>query len=43
MLSMIDGASTIGELLDISGMPRLDALRILSHLLEQRVIRLQMS
>ncbi len=41
MLSMIDGYSTIGELLDISGMPRLDALRILSQLLEQRVIRLQ--
>lgn len=43
MVSMIDGASTIAELLDISGMTRLDALRILSHLLEQRVIRLQMT
>jgi hypothetical protein len=37
-LSLVDGMSTAEELLDISGMTRLDALRILSHLLEQRVV-----
>jgi hypothetical protein len=40
LLSMVDGASTIEELLDISGMPRLDALRILATLREQRAILL---
>jgi hypothetical protein len=40
LLSLIDGHSTIEELLDISGMPRLDALRILHGLLDQRVIAL---
>lgn len=40
LLSLVDGTSTIEEVLDISGMPRLDALRILTSLLEQRVIRL---
>lgn len=40
LLSLVDGASTIEELLDISGMPRLDALRILYGLLDQRVIAL---
>lgn len=38
LLSMVDGTSTIEEILDISGMPRLDALRILFTLLEQQVI-----
>jgi hypothetical protein len=38
LLSLVDGMSTAEELLDISGMTRLDALRILSHLLEQRVV-----
>jgi hypothetical protein len=37
-LSLVDGMSTADELLDISGMTRLDALRILSHLLEQNVV-----
>jgi hypothetical protein len=40
LLSLIDGNSTIEELLDISGMPRLDALRILYGLLDQRAIAL---
>jgi hypothetical protein len=38
LLSLIDGTSTLEEILDISGMPRLDALRIVHALLEQRVI-----
>jgi hypothetical protein len=40
LLSLVDGHLTIEELLDISGMPRLDALRILYGLLDQRVIAL---
>ncbi len=41
LLSLIDGSSSIEELLDISGMTRLDALRILYNLLEQRVVALE--
>jgi hypothetical protein len=40
VLSLIDGNSTVEELLDISGMNRLDALRILYTLFDQRVIQL---
>jgi len=40
LLSLIDGDSSIETLLDISGMPRLEALRILYGLLDQRVIAL---
>jgi hypothetical protein len=40
LLSLIDGHSTLDEVLDISGMPRLDALRILFSLIEERVITL---
>jgi hypothetical protein len=40
LLSLVDGESNVEELLDICGMPRLDALRILYQLLEQRVIAL---
>lgn len=40
MLSMIDGISSIDDLLDVSGMQRLDALRILCSLLDQKVIHL---
>jgi len=40
VLSLIDGSSTVEELLDISGMNRLDALRIIYTLFEQRVIAL---
>jgi hypothetical protein len=38
LLSLVDGQSSIETLLDISGMPRLEALRILFGLLDQRVI-----
>ncbi|MCC6217454.1 MAG: hypothetical protein IT376_21535 [Polyangiaceae bacterium] len=41
LLSLVDGLSTIEELLDMSGMPQLDALRLLYMLLEQRVIALE--
>lgn len=40
VLSLIDGSSSVEELLDISGMNRLDALRILYTLYDQRVIAL---
>jgi len=40
LLSLIDGGSTVDQILDISGMPRLDALRIMYQLLDQRVIAL---
>jgi hypothetical protein len=40
LLSLVDGTLSIEELLDISGMTRLDALRILYGLLDQRVIAL---
>ncbi len=41
LLSLIDGSSSIEEILDVCGMTRLDALRILYNLLEQRVIALE--
>jgi hypothetical protein len=40
LLSLIDGLSTVDQILDISGMTRLDALRIVYQLLDQRVISL---
>lgn len=40
VLSMIDGISSVDDLLDVSGMPRLDALRILCELLDAKVILL---
>jgi hypothetical protein len=40
LLSLIDGGLTVDQILDISGMPRLDALRIMYQLLDQRVISL---
>ncbi|HTA89395.1 MAG TPA: hypothetical protein VK745_07465, partial [Polyangiaceae bacterium] len=40
LLSLIDGVSTVDQILDISGMTRLDALRIMYQLLDQRVISL---
>jgi len=42
LLSLVDGVSTVEEILDISGMSRLDALRILATLREQRAILLGM-
>jgi hypothetical protein len=38
VLSLLDGSTTIDDMLDISGMPRLDALKILSKLVERDVI-----
>ena len=41
LLSRIDGQSTVDELLDICGMPRLEGLKTLAYLLERGAIRLQ--
>jgi hypothetical protein len=41
LLSCIDGISTIEEILDVSGMVPLDALRILCDLLQQQVIEMR--
>jgi hypothetical protein len=38
VLSLIDGVSSMEMILDVSGMPELDALRILSELVQQRII-----
>lgn len=38
ILSHVDGISNLEEIVDISGMPELDALRILSELAQQRII-----
>jgi hypothetical protein len=38
MLHNIDGISTLEMILDVSGMPMLDAMRILTELVQQRVI-----
>lgn len=40
LLSLVDGVSAIEEILDISGMTRLDALRIMYTLVQQNVIAL---
>lgn len=41
LLSLIDGLSTLEDLLDICGMPRLQALQIFADLAEQKVVRLR--
>jgi hypothetical protein len=41
LLSLIDGLSTLEDLLDICGMQRLQALQIFAELAEQKVIRLR--
>lgn len=38
VLSHVDGISSLEQILDVSGMPRLDALRILYELVQHRVI-----
>ena len=43
LLSRIDGVSTVEELLDVCGMPRLEALKTLADLLERGAIRLPRS
>jgi hypothetical protein len=40
LLSCVDGQSTVEEILDVSGMPALDALRILYNLMQQRIIHM---
>ncbi len=40
VLSLIDGLSTVDMILDLSGMPRVDALRILLELVQQKVVTL---
>lgn len=39
LLSLVDGRSTFEQLLDISGMPSLEALRMMTQLLSQNVIK----
>jgi hypothetical protein len=39
LLSQIDGVSTLDMIVDVSGMPRLDALRILFALLERQTLK----
>jgi len=41
LLSRVDGFSTLEELLDVCGMPRLEALKTLADLLERGAIRLR--
>ncbi len=41
ILSLIDGTSTVEMVLDVSGMPRLDTLRILHELVQQRIVSLR--
>ena len=38
VLSLVDGVSSLEMILDVSGMPTLDALRILYELMQQRII-----
>jgi hypothetical protein len=38
VLSLVDGSSTVEEILDISGMPRLEALRIMYTLAQQKIV-----
>ena len=38
VLSLVDGVSSLEMILDVSGMPELDALRILSELAQQRIL-----
>lgn len=40
LLSLIDGTSSVDDLLDLCGMPRLEALRLICSLVDQRVIEL---
>ena len=41
VLSCVDGCSTLEEILDVAGMPVLDALRILYELHSQRIISIE--
>jgi hypothetical protein len=41
LLSHIDGVSSLEEILDVSGMPRIVAMKIIHDLMQQKVIVLQ--
>lgn len=41
VLSLVDGVSNLEMIIDVSGMPELDTLRILSELAQQRIITLR--
>jgi hypothetical protein len=43
VLSQVDGEVTLETIIDVSGMPRLDALRILHRLVEQGTLTLHSS
>ena len=38
ILSLIDGSSSLEMVLDVCGMPKLDALRILQELVHQKIV-----
>lgn len=38
ILSLIDGSSSVDMILDVCGMPKLDALRILHELVQQKIV-----
>jgi hypothetical protein len=38
ILSLVDGASSVDQILDVCGMPKLDALRILYELVQQKIV-----
>jgi hypothetical protein len=40
VLSLIDGTSNLEMILDVCGMPRLDAMRILNELVQQKIVAL---
>jgi hypothetical protein len=40
LLSLVDGSSTLEAILDVCGMPRLDALRILHELVQRGAVGL---
>jgi hypothetical protein len=40
LLSLVDGISTVEEILDMSGMTRLEALRLMYTLTQQNVVAL---
>lgn len=41
LLTFIDGTSSLDDLLDVTGLPRLDVLRIIEQLVEAGVLRLR--
>jgi hypothetical protein len=41
VLSLVDGRSSLEMILDVCGMPRLDAMRILHELVQQKIVALK--